>query len=118
MPTTVASPALSFPANHNGIDYLGFGDLITLPLEVRDEIYRHLVKGVYWAATPNWPTVDPIVRSMLTRPEQRGLEPHTLQVSNAIKDEAERILYSESLFLCTLDCTAETASPPPKPLIA
>lgn len=115
MSTTVASPALSFPANHNGTDYLGLGDLITLPLEVRDEIYRYLVKGVYHAATSNWPTIDPKVRSMLTRPEQRGLEPNTLQVSNAIKDEAERILYSESLFLCTLDCSAETASPPPKP---
>ena len=107
----VVSPPLSFPENQNAIDYLGLGDLGTLPLEVRYEIYRYLVKGVYRPATSNWPTIDPKIRSILMRPEHRGLEPNTLQVSNAIKDEAERILYSESLFLCTLDCSAETASP-------
>ncbi len=117
MSTTVGSPPVSFPANSNATYYPGLGDLVTLPLEVRDEIYRYLVKGVYRATTSNWPTIDPKIRSMLatmlTTPEQRGLEPNTLQFSNAIKDEAERILYSESLFVCTLDCSAETASPPP-----
>ena len=117
MSNTAASP-LSFPTNHNAIDYLaGLGDLVTLPLEVRDEIYRYLVKGVHRAAdSSNWPTIDPVSRySWITKTERKGLEPITLRLSKAIKFEAERILFSESFFLCSLDIYPEMARPPQSP---
>ena len=67
------------------------GDLIKLPREVRDEIYRYLVKGNY---------VIEIIEASLVFSVDPGYYPHTaiLASSKAISHEAAVVMFGESNF--------------------
>lgn len=67
------------------------GMLFILPRELRDEIYRHLVKGIYHVGD----TTPSQELGRMVEPEERLV---ILRVSKIIGDEAETILYSESTF--------------------
>ncbi len=69
------------------------GALFQLPREVRDSIYRLLVKGRYLAA---WPALNSEGRPYIDN--NTRLDPSVLRVSKVVSCEAADILYSESVF--------------------
>lgn len=79
MATSTETTAITNP--NNG------GDLFKLPPEVRDEIYRYLVKRTYIITQPlEWCT------------DSEFIETAILRVSKAISTEAIRVMYGESVF--------------------
>ena len=73
------------------------GTLFTLPREIRDEIYRLLVKGRYFILRRCKSRHKAEVIETGTRPDQPDFE--ILQLSKTISAEAQEILYSESIFV-------------------
>ncbi len=73
------------------------GALFTLPREIRDEIYRLLVKGRYFVLPRRKSRHKAEVIETGARPDQPDLE--ILLLSKAISGEAQQILYSESIFV-------------------
>ena len=105
MSTADASSSLSLlsaAANDNP----GLGTLGVFPREIRDQIYRYLVKGSYVAMCPSiWAKSK---RKKLSRKEeQRRLAVKVLRLSKAINIEAGAIRYMEGIFQCHLDTCGE-----------
>lgn len=73
----------------------GLGTLAKLPREIRDEIYRYLVKGVYYLRQP---------LPFFVYPGQlrRRFEPTALHLSKTIHHEAAEVYFSESSFAINL----------------
>lgn len=106
MSNTATSSLEAFTASETATEILGLGTLVKLPREIRDEIYRYLVKGIYHINDPSvWiPKNMPInIRTLLKESEKSDLDPNTLRLSRAINHEAAAVHYSESTFLCYLD---------------
>ena len=86
------------------------GALFLLPREIRDEIYRFLVRGSYLDTTCLYRYSDGAFEP------QRGVRPDfaILRVSKSISREATEILYSESVFrfVITVGVTGERISRP------
>ena len=84
--TSTLLPVTSTVATHNP----GLGTLITLPREIRDEIYRYFVTQNHWfiksARKAKWYLVPPTPDFAICF------------VSKDVHDEASSIFYSESLF--------------------
>ena len=93
------SVAISVP---NSIAFQQGGKLFDLPLELRDEIYRYIVKGTY--VDPRWESSEPN-RIIGHGSGNFGV----LFVSKAICEEALAVLYSESTFRILLQFTKEEA---------
>ncbi len=70
-----------------------FGALFRLPREIRDSIYRLLVKGRYLAVKPSLNS-----EGRLDIDNNTGLDFSILRVSKVVSCEAAEILYSESVF--------------------
>ena len=83
------------------LDNPGFGTLIKLPREIRDEIYRYLVKGRFLPQG----NLDPAYNNMNARAVSRSRHSclAIFQVSKATYEEATSIYYSESGFRYDLD---------------
>lgn len=94
------------------------GALFTIPREIRDEIYRLLVKRHYIAFPADVRFIDCKCTVCATNTKKPNLA--ILRVSRDISDEAQGILYSESLFeYVNLDFeTATSSSKPPTPVVA
>ena len=93
-------------ASETTTEILGLGTLVKLPREIRDEIYRYLVKGIYHINDPSiWipGTMRIIIRNLLKESEKGDLDPNTLLLSKGINHEAAAVHYSESTFICYLD---------------
>ena len=75
----------------------GLGTLAKLPREIRDEIYRYLVKGVYHLRQPLPFVVYP---SQLRN--RRRFDPAALHLSKTIHHEAAEVFFSESSFAISL----------------
>ncbi len=89
----------------------GLGILGILPREIRDIIYRYLVKGFYLAACPSsWTRPDnlPIVKLQ----EERQFVIIIFQLSKAINKEASAIHYNEGNFRCYPDTSEAMLYPP------
>ena len=88
----------------------GLGNLIKLPREIRDEIYRHLLKGHY--------RFEDNSRRMRPRTQKPNLT--LFSVSRATYDESSSVLYSESVFRFALDRVRGGFNPtmyPPEPTV-
>ncbi|CAD6568552.1 MAG: hypothetical protein ASARMPRED_001858 [Alectoria sarmentosa] len=106
MSNTATSSFDSLTDNETTEGILGLGILVKLPREIRDEIYRYLVKRLYHINDPSiWIPRDMpiIIRTLLKELEKVDLDPNTLLLSKAINHEAAAVHYSESTFLCYLD---------------
>lgn len=77
------------------MDLSGLGTLNKLPREIRDEIYRYLVKGRCFLYQPY---CKAITAQRKRKPSIKNFRFPILQVSKAIHDEATSIFYSESVF--------------------
>lgn len=88
------------------------GALFTPPREIRDEIYRLLVKGSYLVFAPSEPEHGGSVS--VTHP-QTYANPDLviLLISQAISREAQDLLYSESVFRYSVDIYAFEIPRPP-----
>lgn len=88
------------------------GALFTLPREIRDEIYRLLVKGSYLVFAPSEAEHGGSVS--VTHP-QTYANPDLviLLISQAISREAQDLLYSESVFRYSVDFYAFEIPKPP-----
>ena len=75
----------------------GLGTLVKLPREVRDEIYRYLVKGAYHLLHPVPFFVPPSQRRKRSK-----FDHTTLQLSKTINHEAAEVYFSESSFAINL----------------
>ena len=76
---------------------LGLGTLVKLPREIRDEIYRYLLKGSYHLLYPVPFPVPP------RQQRKRDLfDPTALHLSKAIYHEAAGVYFSESSFAINL----------------
>ena len=99
MPTSPSAVAPSVP-NHDGI-------LVEMPREIRDEIYRHLVKSSYILYKP--PYMVFTARDRATRDygylgiDKDGPNFSILRVSKVVNLEAMRVFYTESIFESWLD---------------
>ena len=91
-----ASSLTSLAASKVTTEDPGLGTLAKLPRETRDEIYRYLVKGVYYLRQPLPFAVYP---SQLQR---RRFDPTALHLSKTIHHEAEEVYFSESSFAINL----------------
>ena len=87
------------------------GTLFLLPREIRDEIYRYLVKGHYSV----WQFVSTDCRTAVLRATNRTSHLAIFQVSKAIHDEATLIFYSESVFRYHIDMILNSTIFPPTP---
>lgn len=75
------------------------GMLFNLPRELRDEIYRYLVKGTYLVGgQPDGKSKDTHSEEKYLETVENGLYLDVLRVSKVISDEAMAVLYSESTF--------------------
>ena len=84
------------------IENPGLGLLGKLPREIRDEIYRHLVKVSHQFLRPytdGIPTDGPLEKEI----KQRKLDTTILRLSKAIKHEAMTMYLSESTFVGHID---------------
>ena len=75
----------------------GLGTLIKLPREIRDEIYRYLVKGTYHLLHPVPFFVSP---RQWRKPDM--FDPTPLHLSKTIHHEAAEVYFSESSFAMNL----------------
>lgn len=95
-PVVVSSTASTIATDNPGLGSLGF-----LPREIRDEIYRYLVKGIYYLWNPRKPNIRswrPLIKS-----DPEALDPTILQVSKAINKEALVVQCSEGTLHCLSD---------------
>ncbi|CAD6575268.1 MAG: hypothetical protein ASARMPREDX12_007175 [Alectoria sarmentosa] len=111
MSNTATSSFDSLTASETTRGILGLGTLVKLPQEIRDEIYRYLVKGIHHINDPSiWipKTMRIIIRNLLKESEKGDLDPNTLLLSKAVKHEAAAVHYSESTFIWCLDYSKNT----------
>lgn len=73
------------------------GALFTLPREIRDDIYRLLVKGTYLVFFPSGSIYTGIFK-LVDKPDLV-----ILRISQAISHEAQEVFYSESVFRYSID---------------
>ena len=86
------------------------GNLVKLPREIRDEIYRHVLKGHYC-----FKDLSGEMRSNTQKPDLA-----LFSVSKATYDESSSMLYSESVFRFGFDRITEKFNPtmyPPEPTV-
>ncbi|CAF9909894.1 MAG: hypothetical protein ALECFALPRED_006102 [Alectoria fallacina] len=75
------------------------GMLFILPRELRDEVYRYLVKGTYLVGgQPDGISKDTHSEGKCLKTVEKCLYLDVLRVSKVISDEAMAVLYSESTF--------------------
>lgn len=92
------------------------GALFTIPREIRDEIYRFLVKRHYIAFPAGKSPIECKCTICGTNTESPDLA--ILRVSRAIGDEAQEMVYSESLFeFLNLDFRNATSLKPPTQVV-
>lgn len=92
------------------------GALFTIPREIRDEIYRLLVKRHYIAFPAGKGPRD--CKCIICRSNTEKPDLAILRVSRAISDEAQEMIYSESLFeYLNLDYHNAPSSKPPAQLV-
>ena len=90
------------------------GIFFSLPREIRDEIYRHLVKGHYLFYQSPVDEVTTVLKAVLKTPF--GSPNFAIfQVSKATYNEATLIFYSESVFQYQLDEIQSSITYPPGP---
>ena len=77
------------------------GDLFYLPQEIRDMIYRYLVKGRYLDSKPS--KENERSRGAPGTAEDAGADLSILRVSKIVGYEASEILYSEGVFRFIID---------------
>ncbi|KAF6229506.1 hypothetical protein HO173_011546 [Letharia columbiana] len=87
------------------------GALFTLPREIRDEIYRLLVKGRHCVFLPSEPVHGDTLTDGIDKFDKHDLV--ILRTSKAISREAHEILYSESIFRYGINFWASKALEPP-----
>lgn len=97
------------------MDKIGPGGIFfSLPQEIRDEIYRYLVKGHYLfcQSRVDWSSTFPkaVLRTSFGRPNLA-----IFQVSKATYNEATSIFYSESIFRYQLSQIYASITYPPGP---
>ena len=87
------------------------GLLFHLPRELRDEIYRYLLKGIYFLGEPRELTMHGMPHG-ISYPTASPVKPcfNILHVSKPIRDEAMAVLYSESRFRINYDLRQDEAS--------
>ena len=90
MASTVSKPHPLGDSKHGGA-------LFTLPREIRDEIYRHLVKESYVILFPSG-FIHESAFKLVDKPDL-GI----FLISQAISLEAQEVFYSESVFHCSMD---------------
>lgn len=73
------------------------GELNRLPLELRTEIYRHLLSTAYTAV----PHAQEVLAGRTERRSDRSFDlyPNILRVSKWVNEEADRVLYNENLWV-------------------
>lgn len=90
------------------------GALFTLPREIRDDIYRLLVKGRHTVYLPLKNEGGDTFKSIAHDKPDLVI----LQISRAISREAQEILYSESVFRYSMNFHASKALQPPTHLVS
>ena len=81
------------------------GLLFKLPRQVRDKIYRNLIKGVYRVIGPSrWTSREKTTEELLESSGNSNDRDLTiLRLFSATHHEATAVLYTESTFKCHLD---------------
>ena len=87
----------------------------SLPQEIRDEIYRCLVKGRYHFDRHSIHKYTMMTQNRVSRPSTKNPWPAIFQVSKATHDEATFIFYSESVFLYRMSWMYDLTTSPPAP---
>ncbi|CAD6590401.1 MAG: hypothetical protein ASARMPRED_004803 [Alectoria sarmentosa] len=95
------------------------GALFTLPREIRDEIYRLLIKGCYLIYAPLVLLDRGNFRSSFRDRKPRVHEPDLtiFRISQAISHEAQEIYYSESIFRYEIHFAVTEALKPPTQVV-
>ena len=91
------SSSTSLTARNVTTDDRGLGTLVKLPREIRDELYRYLVKGAYHLLHP-----VPFVVYHYQRRKRDKFDPTALHLSKTIYHEAAAVYFSESSFAINL----------------
>ncbi|KAL2268615.1 hypothetical protein VTJ83DRAFT_3461 [Remersonia thermophila] len=97
-------------------------NLLTLPVEVRDKIYRHLLVSPrpihvqhLWTKVARRPTPRRLRRGGADVDSTAAIDTRILSVCRQTADEGTRVLYSENLFLYILRDAANVVAGPRSP---